>query len=297
MSDWPVGLSTGCFYRRSIFDCLEVILNGGFNMVEVCSFPAHLDYHDIDTVKRAAKRMDELAIEAYSLHAPFADQIDITALDPEQRNASMRDILKAAEAAARLQVRYLVIHPGPEHPPKYGCQEHVQRMENAASVLNVVAGRCRELGIGCVLENKLPHLLFGSTSDILWILGAMKAVNVGTCLDTGHAFLSGDIYNVTHKLSGHLQMIHANDNSGNYDDHSPPGLGKIDWQRLLVLLAETRFHGAFILELAGQEDAAALLAQARRARLYLREIGRQIALATPPTASGPARGFNLEKVV
>ena len=25
MLDWPVGLSTGCFYRTSIFDCLERI--------------------------------------------------------------------------------------------------------------------------------------------------------------------------------------------------------------------------------------------------------------------------------
>jgi sugar phosphate isomerase/epimerase len=285
MSDWAVGLSTGCFYRKSIFDCLEPILKGGFSMVEVCSFPAHLDYHDLDTVKAVARRMNELAIEAYSFHAPFAEHIDITALDKDRRDASMREILKATEAAARLQVRYLVMHPGPENPRSLGCQEHVQRMENAAAVLNVVAERCRELGIGCVLENKLPHLVFGSTSDILWILGALKTVNIGTCLDTGHAFLSGEVYNVTHKLSGHLQMIHANDNSGNFDDHLPPGLGKIDWPRLLRQLNETGFHGTLILELAGNSDLDGVLAQARRARLFLREIGRQIALSIPATLS------------
>ena len=289
MSDWPVGLSTGCFYRKSIFDCLEAILNGGFTMIEVCSFPAHLDYHDIDTVKRAAKRMNELGMEPYSLHAPFADQIDISALNPDQRSASTGEILKAVEAAARLQVRYLVIHPGPEHLPKQTCQEHIQRMENAATALNIIANRCHELGIGCVLENKLPHLLFGSTSDILWILGAMKTVNIGTCLDTGHAYLSGDIYNVMHKLSGHLQMIHANDNRGTYDDHSPPGTGNIDWNRLLALLTETGFHGAFILELAGQDDVNGLLNQARRARLYLREIGRRIALSNAPTVAAASQ--------
>jgi len=25
MSDWPIGLSTGCFSQDSIFDCLEII--------------------------------------------------------------------------------------------------------------------------------------------------------------------------------------------------------------------------------------------------------------------------------
>jgi len=156
-------------------------------------------------------------------------------------------------------------------------------MENAAKTLNTVATRCRELGIGCVLENKLPHLLFGSVSDILWILGAMNAVHIGTCLDTGHAYLSGDIYNVMHKLSGHLQMVHANDNRGNYDDHLPPGDGKIDWNRLMTELSETGFHGAFILELAGNQDAEITLKDGRRARRFLRGISRRIALSSPPT--------------
>lgn len=285
MSDWPVGLSTGCFYQKSIFDCLELIRKGGFSMIEVCSFPAHLDYHDLRAVQRAAQQIEELGMEPYSFHAPFADHIDITALHPEQRAVALEEILKATEAAATLRVRYFVIHPGPEHAIHPGCMERFQRMENAASTLNKVAQRCSELGIGCVLENKLPHLLYGNTSDILWILGAMNTITVGTCLDTGHAYLSGDLYNVMHKLSGHLQMIHANDNSGNYDDHKPPGEGNIDWNKLLTELSQVEFHGAFILELSGNKDPEIVLAEARRARRYLRDISRQLALSNPPTVN------------
>ena len=43
---WPIGLSTGCFYRHSIFSVLEEIRASGFQSIEVCSFPQHLDYHD-----------------------------------------------------------------------------------------------------------------------------------------------------------------------------------------------------------------------------------------------------------
>jgi sugar phosphate isomerase/epimerase len=287
MNDWPVGLSTGCFYQKSIFDCLEPIRNSGFSMLEICSFPAHLDFHDHEVVRRAGKLIDELGLESYSFHAPFADHIDITSLNPDQRNLALQEIFKAAEAAAILKVRYFVIHPGPEHKqtPELACIEHLQRMQNAASTLDRVARRCFELGIGCVLENKLPHLLFGGTSDILWILGAMSAINVGTCLDTGHAYLSGDLYNVMHKLSGHLQMIHANDNSGDYDDHNPPGAGKIDWKRLLTELSQIEFHGGFILELSGKKEPEIVLAEARRARRYLRDISRQLALSCPPTVN------------
>jgi sugar phosphate isomerase/epimerase len=287
MNDWQVGLSTGCFYQKSIFDCLELVRQSGFSMIEICSFPAHLDYHDLDAVRRAARQIEELGMEAYSFHAPFAPHIDISALEADRRGVALKEIMMAAEAAAILQVRYFVIHPGPEQEEKSDlpCVERFQRMQNAANVLDQVALHCRKLGIGCVLENKLPHLLFGNTSDILWILGAMKSINVGTCLDTGHAYLSGDLDNVVHKLSGHLQMIHANDNDRSYDDHKPPGEGKIDWKRLLTELSQIEFHGGLILELSGNQASDIVLAGARRARRYLREISRQLALSCPPTVS------------
>jgi len=79
---------------------------------------------------------------------------------------------------------------------------------------------------------------------------------------------SGDLYNVMHKLSGHLQLIDANDNSGNYDDHKPPGGGNIDWKRLLTELSQIEFHGGFILELSGNKEPEIALAEARGARRY-----------------------------
>ena len=132
MSDWPVGLSTGCFYRTSIFDCLEVIRSSGFGMVEICSYPDHLNYHDKDAVRRAAQLMDRLGLEAFSFHAPFADHIDITASDPARRAAAEREILEAADAAAILGVRYFVIHPGPEESD-LGEHDRFVCLENAAS--------------------------------------------------------------------------------------------------------------------------------------------------------------------
>jgi len=250
MSDWPVGLSTGCFCQHSIFDCLETISRGGFNIIEVCSFPAHLNYHDADTVTRAARRVDELGMEAYSFHAPFADHIDISSSDANLREQAFVEIIRAAEAAATFQVRYFVIHPGPEHWDLKEQKERLDRLKWAADTLNRVAERCQELGIACVLENKLPHLLFAQTSDLLWILTAMDTVDVGVCLDTGHANVSGDIYSVMHKLGQHLRMIHAHDNHGHGDEHLVPGHGNIDWNRLLTELDRTGFRGGFILELA-----------------------------------------------
>lgn len=271
MNEWPVGISTGCFYKTPIFDCLEAIQTAGFSMIEVCSFPAHLDYHDLQSVRRAANRFDELQLEAYSFHAPFADHIDITSLDETTRERSIQEMHRAAESAAELGARFFVIHPGPEKD-SIPDSERLRRMHYAAEGLNRLAAHCHTLGTKLVLENMLPHLFFGRARDVLWILGAMDTTEVGICLDTGHAYLSGDLETVAHKLSGHLWMVHASDNNGHYDDHSPPGQGKIDWLALMEQLERLRFAGAIILEIAGGKAIDTTLEEARAAMKMLRTL-------------------------
>ena len=278
MTNWRIGLSTGCFYNQSILDWLPLIRESGFSTIEVCSSPAHLDFHDEKAVRRAAERIGELGMEAYSLHAPFAPNINISSSDATQRDNSVAEICKAAEAAALLRVHYFVLHPGPENPASTPVEEQLPRMQHVIDSLNRIARRCRDLGINCVLENKLPHLLFGNTSDILWILDAINGAEVGACLDTGHAFLSGDLDNLLYKLAGRLKMVHAHDNGGASDDHWPPGDGKIGWPQLLQNLIQIGFHGLFILEMAGAADPNVTMTNARRGRCYLREVARRLAL-------------------
>lgn len=278
MTDWPCGFSTGCFYRTPILDVLEQVRDGGFNLIEVCSFPDHLDYHDLPKVRATAARLLELGMEANSMHAPFAPHIDISEPEKGARDRAVGELLVAADAAAELGCRYLVLHPGPEREGRPPVEEWYQRMHHAADSLNKVAAHCRHCRLVLLLENMLPHLMFGHTSDILWLLGAIRDTNVGTCLDTGHAWLSGDLPTVVHKLSGHLRMLHVNDNRGHGDDHLPPGEGDIDWESLTSQLLQWGFRGPLILELAGNDGPVAeLMERARRAREFLGELGRRAA--------------------
>lgn len=273
MSDWRCGISTGCFYKTDILHALPLVRDGGFVTIEVCSFPAHLDYHNQEHVAKAAELMKSLGMDANSFHAPFADSIDISSLDPGQRARSVREVIAACDAAAALRASYLVLHPGPEREGRPPPEEWYQRMRCAADSLNEVAAHCRHLGVTLLLENMLPHLMFGHVSDLMFLLGAIRETNVGTCLDTGHAFLSKDLRTVVHKLSGHLRMLHVNDNLGDSDSHLSPGEGAIDWISLFRQLRQWNFHGPLILELADSGEAPELIMRrARDARDYLRGI-------------------------
>ena len=267
-----LGLSTGAFWQTSLLACLAPIRDAGFRRIEISSSPSHLDYHDPAACITAASRIRELGLEVHSFHAPFAEGIDISAWDSCARDAAVAEISRAAEAAATLGARYFVLHPGPETTgvPR---EERLDRMECAVDALDRIAWRAGELGVGLVLENMLPHLFAGHVRDLLWLLGALASTNVGICLDTGHAFLSGDLRHVAHKLAGHLWMVHASDNHGERDDHLPPGEGAIQWPDLLRQLAAAHFEGAFIVELAGEEDSVQLLRRARASADYLRHLG------------------------
>jgi sugar phosphate isomerase/epimerase len=287
MTNWPIGLSTGCFYTEPLIDRLETIRASGFSMIEVVFSSPHLDYKNPALVQEAAARIDALGMEAYSFHAPFADEIDISSIDAAARQRAFEAILPAIDAAALLGVHYFVIHPGPENTEIPSREERLLRIENVCSVLERVAARCGEVGIQCVLENKLPHLMFGQSADLLWILACLKGNRVGACLDTGHAHLAGDLYPLVYKMAPYLRLLHVHDNKGHGDDHLPPGDGRIDWTALLKELAAANFTGALILELAGGGAPEIVMARARRARSYLRQRARRIALSSH--ASTPAQ--------
>lgn len=276
MNQWPIGLSTGCFYYRSIFEVLDGIAESGFRQIEICSFPRHLDYHQHDLVARAGERMRALDLHPFSFHAPFADRIDITSLHEQTRRDAVKELCIACEAAAAMGARNIVLHPGPEREGRPHQEEFLQHMELAADSLNQVAEKCQKLNVQLLLENMLPHLLFGHISDMLFLLGQIRECNVGTCLDTGHASLARELATVVHKLSGHLKMIHANDNRGDYDSHLNPGEGIIDWPWLLSELKNYQFKGSIILELTGNqhESIPETLNRARRAFDYLVEVGK-----------------------
>jgi sugar phosphate isomerase/epimerase len=271
MKPLTIGLSTGCFYNRPILSVLDEIRDGGFDCIEVCSFPAHLNYHNRDDVARAGEKIRSLGIRPVSFHAPFADKIDITALDPMARKMAVAELLIACEAAAVMGVENLVLHPGPERAGRPPEEEFLARMHNAAESLNTVALRCCEKGIHLVLENMLPHLLFGHINDMLYLLGSIRECGVGACLDTGHAYLSRELGMVIHKLSGHLHLVHVNDNRGDGDNHLAPGEGHIDWPWLMSELKRCHFGGTLILELSSRENESVpdMLGRARRARDFL----------------------------
>jgi sugar phosphate isomerase/epimerase len=277
MIDSAIGISTGCFYRRPILEVLEPIRDSGFTILEIASARQHLDFDDPGMVRQAADRLGALGLEAWSYHGPFGLHMDISSPDENLREKSIAEILASLQAAALLGVRYFTLHPGPDLDSGAPAAEIEQRRENTRRALHRIAGECREKGLMLLLENKVPHQLFGRISDLLWFRESIGGA-AGFCFDTGHAKLAGDVYRTAELLAASARVIHAHDNRG-ADDHLPPGRDGIDWARLLKILTTSGFNGIISLELSGEHDRepAEYLQEASRARAHLEEIFLQLA--------------------
>jgi sugar phosphate isomerase/epimerase len=252
---------------------LEPIRDCGFTILEIASARQHLDFYDLEMAKKAAARLENLGLEARSYHGPFGVHLDISSPDGDFREKSVTEILASLRVAALLGARYFTLHPGPDIEFRSPVDELERRREQALRSLSRIAEECRERGLTLLLENQLPHQMFGRINDLLWFRENVTGGKVGICFDTGHAKLAGDLYIIAERLAAFTQVIHAHDNSG-ADDHLPPGRGDIDWRRLLNILAFSGFHGIISLELSGEHDQqpADYLREPCRARLFLEEI-------------------------
>ncbi|MDA8164353.1 MAG: sugar phosphate isomerase/epimerase [Desulfobacteraceae bacterium] len=273
MIAYPIGLSTGCFYKQSLLEVLVPIRDSGFTILEISASPSHLDFHDLPQVRTAAARIAELGITVHSYHAPFGQHLDITSPDEILREASVEEILFSVEAAVTLGARYFTLHPGPDKNHLARKEEIEQRRASGLGSLDRIAASCRERGVELLLENMLPYHLFGRISDLLWFREAAAEGSLGLCLDTGHANLAGDLYMTAQRVAEHVRIIHAHDNLY-ADDHLPPGKGRIDWQRLMEVLAASGFDGMIMLELSGEHegDPESFLEEARRASELIEDL-------------------------
>ncbi|RPI23728.1 MAG: sugar phosphate isomerase/epimerase [Acidobacteria bacterium] len=276
MTNWPVGLSTGSFYRMSIFDVLRPVRENGFTLLEISSSQGHLDYREPEDLKRLSVQLRDLGLEPFSFHGPLSNHLDLSSQDEGQRERSVAELLQAAEAAGRLGAAHFVVHPGPEQTGPVGEEQRGERLERAAEALEKIRSHCAKIGVVLVLENMLPHLSLGKTDDLLKIISALDGQEFGVCLDTGHANLAGDIYDLPGRIGSRLKMLHAHDNRGRHDDHLAPGQGRIDWQLLLERLASQGFVGPLMLELSGEnhDEPGQLLQEAQAGREVLERIQR-----------------------
>lgn len=209
---------------------------------------------------------------------------------PDDKNALRRfadEQTAALHAAARLDIKYAVIHPILRHGSRMAALSDPCRAwldENIAylSPLRELAGR---LGVQLCVENMagVPlapgEIVYGAYAEHIAALAS--ALDCGICWDTGHAHITGLDRQAESLLlvSDRLFVLHIHDNDGKTDSHLIPGAGTIDWDDVSRGLSYCPGVRCTVLELRSSDlpdDRALRAAHAgealRAARIFSPEI-------------------------
>lgn len=109
------------------------------------------------------------------------------------------------------------------------------------------------------------HLLFDTAARTMWLLDKVNRPNLGVLLDVGHGLFAGE--NVAQSAvllqrEGLLDLIHFNDNYGEWDWDMVPGTVRF-WEMLELIfwLRETGYRGYYSIDITARGSAVAAVQQ------------------------------------
>ena len=122
-----------------------------------------------------------------------------------------------------------------------------------------------ESGVRVAVE-VIPNALSTPDALVRLIEDELEGLDVGVCLDYGHAILMGDLAEAIETVSGHLWTTHVHDNKGREDEHLVPFMGTIDWGIAMMETQKIGYDGVLMLEVANSSDPLDVLNRSAAAR-------------------------------
>lgn len=244
----------------------------GFEAIELFATRAHFDYHDEQATGRLAEWLSDTRLELHSLHAPIFEgmkngqwvgSLSIASSDERRRAAAIAETRKALDVARRIPFRFLVVHlgmPSAEQVPPGDNQAAAARRS-----LEDIVALAAEAGVRVAVE-VIPNALSGAAALVSLIEDQLEGIDVGICLDYGHAQLMGDLGDAIETMSGHLWTTHVHDNGGRRDDHLVPFAGTIDWDAAMMETQKIGYDDVLMLEVADTGNPVDVLERSAKAR-------------------------------
>lgn len=265
------GISTHLYHdRRLRREHLAEMASYGFEAIEVFATRSHFDYHDAAAIGQLAEWLKETGLRLHGIHAPIADSLGLgdtwgavisnAVSDPAAREAAVRESEAAMQIARLIPTSVFVVHLGT--PTVQGGEN------NRGAALRSIEEICRlaePIGVRVAVE-VLPNPLSDASSLVALLERDLDAPSAGICLDTGHAFLLGDVADAIETVAEHLITTHVHDNNGKRDEHLVPFDGHIDWSLTLMTLQKIGYDGTYLMELANTSTPATVLKSARASR-------------------------------
>ncbi|MCM3881306.1 MAG: sugar phosphate isomerase/epimerase [Vicinamibacterales bacterium] len=270
------GVSTHLYHgERLRREHLVEMASRGFECLEVFATRSHFDYHDTACNKLLGEWVREAGIQLHSVHAPIVDSLvdnrwgraySTAARDLNARQETLHEMDAALALARDVPFKYFVLHLGLPLAQRPGSGDN--NRDAALRTIEHIYDSAEPLGVTLTLEvmdNALsrPHVLVDMLEHDL------DGLDIGLCMDVGHAHLLGDTAEAIEVASEYLMTTHIHDNRGQKDDHLVPFEGSIDWAATVMELEKIGYDGVLMYEVRNTDGAANVLERCARARKRL----------------------------
>lgn len=234
------------FPGQSVAVDLAIAQRLGATLVEILP-----DWRAYPDPRPLARAVADAGLAVHSAHGCWGGQsiaaprVDLAALDPATRAASIDDLRRCLDWLSDAGGAFLVVHPGGLSDP----EDFAPRREALAASLLALADHARSTGVVVCVENMPPGVHPGSRmADIAALVAEIGRPELALALDTGHAQITHSP--AAESLAAHrlLRTTHVHDNDGRQDTHLPPGLGIVDWESWRITLNTLEYSGPILLE-------------------------------------------------
>ena len=266
------GVSTHLFHEHRLArEHLVHVAAHGFEALELFATRAHFDYHDGSARAQLVEWLSDTRLRLHSVHAPafgalrhgrWVGALSNAASDETRRRAAIAEAEAALALAQHVPFQFLVTHIGVPAGESVGADNQRDAARRSVEDLAALAAK---VNVRVAIE-VIPNPLSSALDLVRLIEEDLDGLDVGVCLDYGHAHLMGDLGEAIETLSGHLWTTHVHDNGGTRDDHLVPYAGTIDWDAAMMTTQKIGYDGVFMLEVGDTGDPVDVLVRSVKAR-------------------------------
>jgi len=190
-----------------------------------------------------------------TIHCPFMD-LNPGSLERLLRDATMYRFNQVLDAAEILRPEVMVFHPGFDRW-RYGEATNAW-LTHSVAAWRAVLERTKKIGTVVAVENIFEE----EPSTLKALLEEVNDPQFGHCFDVGHwnLFRKVGMEEWFEALGTRIAEVHIHDNSGNKDDHAPPGQGAIDFDKFFSLMERYAPNAAYTIESHSKADLERSLA-------------------------------------
>jgi sugar phosphate isomerase/epimerase len=250
---WKVGMSVR-ITREDGAERFVKLKQAGIDAVELVI--ARVDTPEAAVATRAFAQQtrewaDAAGVELWSVHIPFAKDLDPSDPSEEQRLKVVSYLSRLLDAYSPLKAKKLTIHASYEITKPIPLPEREVRIAAArkslAELAHTAAGINAQLAVEC-----LPRACLGNTSrEVLRLIDGIPSVGVN--LDTNH-LLQETPEQFVRQVGARIVTLHVADYDGIDERHWLPGQGINNFPGIVRALQSAGYSGPFMLECAGTPE-------------------------------------------